>query len=397
MPQSAGPLAPLRTPSEHGQHRVTYVELLFDLVFVFAITQISHLLIKDFSVATTAQAAFLLLAVWWVWIFTAWVTNWVDPDTMPVRALLLVLTTVGLILAATIPQAAQARGLAFAGAYVCMQVGRTGFVVWAVRGERSPMARSFRRILAWFAVTAVLWIAGGVAEGTTRWSMWGLALSLEFLAPWVGFWTPGLGRAAPKDWVVERGHMAERCALFVMIALGESILVTGAAFAPLAWTPSMIAAFLTSLLGALAMWWLYFAATVDSGNHRISRSEHAARLGRLAYTYLHILLVVGIVLSAVGDGLTLADPTGPSGWNVVVAVLGGTAIYLAGLALLKRAFGAQVGWTPAAAIALLGMVTFAKDNLSPLALMTSSTLVLAVLVLVEERGLARARATAAIP
>jgi len=376
----------LRTPSERGHYRVTNVELLFDLVFVFAITQLSHLLIDNFALAATGQALLLLLAVWWVWIFTAWVTNWIDPERIPVRALLLVLTIVGLVLSAAIPQAFHSRGLVFASAYVLMQVGRTAFVVWAVRRENSKMVGSFQRILVWFALAGVLWIAGGLAEGGARWRLWVLALALEFISPWVGFWVPRLGRSATRDWSVEGGHMAERCGLFVMIALGESVLVTGATFAGLEWTYAMIAAFLSSLLGSIAMWWLYFATTADAGGERMSHSRNPGRLARLAYTYIHILLVAGIVVSAVGDEFTLAHPLGPTDAKTAIAVLGGTAIYLAGNLLFKWTIAGMISYSHLTSIAALGALVFAADYLTPLILMTTTSLVLVLLVIVEERS-----------
>jgi low temperature requirement protein LtrA len=376
----------LRTSFGHGHHRVTYVELLFDLVFVFAITQLSHLLIEHFSLAAVGEALFLLLAVWWVWIFTAWVTNWIDPERLPVRALLLVLTVVGLVLSSAIPEAFHSRGLVFAGAYVFMQVGRTAFVVWAVRHENARMVRSFQRILAWLALASVFWIAGGLAEGTARWWLWVLALGLEFISPWVGFWVPGVGRSATEDWNVEGGHMAERCALFVLIALGESVLVAGATFAKLEWTNAMIAAFLTSLLGSIAMWWLYFATTADAGGERLSQSRNPGRLARLAYTYIHILLVAGIVVSAVGVEFTLAHPLGHTDPKTAIAVLGGTALYLAGNLLFKWTIIDRICYSHLTSIAALGAVAFAADYLTPLILMTTSSLVLVVLVIVEERS-----------
>ncbi len=376
----------LRTPSEHGHHRVTYVELLFDLVFVFAITQLSHLLIENFSLAAAGEALLLLLAVWWVWIFTAWVTNWLDPERLPLRALLLVLTIVGLLLSSAIPEAFHSRGLVFAGAYVFMQVGRTAFVVWAVRHEKARMVRSFQRILAWFALAGVFWIAGGLAEGTTRWWLWVLALGLEFISPSVGFWVPGVGRSATKDWNVEGGHLAERCALFVLIALGESVLVAGATFAKLEWTNAMIAAFVASLLGSIAMWWLYFTTTADAGGERMSDSPNPGRLARLAYTYIHIVLVAGIVVSAVGVEFTLAHPLGNTDAKTVIAVVGGASLYLAGDLLFKWTIGGRTCYSHLISIAALGAVAFAADYLTPLILMTTTSLVLVMLVIVEERS-----------
>ena len=376
----------LRTPFGHGHYRVTYVELLFDLVFAFAITQLSHLLIEHFSPATAGEASFLLLAVWWVWIFTAWVTNSIDPERLPVRAMLLALTVVGLVLAAAIPQAFHSRGFAFASAYVLMQVGRTAFVVWAARSQDVRTLRTFQRILVWLALSAVFWIAGGLAEGTIRWWLWVLALGLEFVSPSVGFWVPGLGRSATRDWNVEGGHMAERCALFVLIALGESVLVTGATFAALEWTHGIVAAFLTSLLGSIAMWWLYFATAADAGGESVSHSHDPGRLARLAYAYIHILLVAGIVLSAVGDKFTLAHPMGDADAKTVITVLGGTALYLAGNMLFKWAIGGTICYSHLTSIAALGAVALVADYLTPLMLTAAASLVLVVLVIVEERS-----------
>ena len=376
----------LRTPPKHGHHRVTYVELLFDLVFVFAITQLSHLLIENFALAAAGQAVLLLLAVWWVWIFTAWVTNWIDPERIPVRTLLLVLTIVGLVLSAAIPQAFHSRGLVFASAYVFMQVGRTAFVVWAVRREKSRMARTFQRILAWLAFAGVFWVAGGLAEGSTRWWLWLLALAFEFISPSVGFWVPRLGRSATEDWSVEGGHMAERCGLFVMIALGESVLVTGATFASLEWTNATIAAFLSSLVASVAMWWLYFATTADAGSERMSHSRNPGRLARLAYTYIHILLVAGVVVSAVGDEFTLAHPVGHTDAKTAIAVIAGTALYLVGNLLFKWTIDGKTSYSHLTTISALGALAFAVDYLTPLILMTTISLLLVVLVIVEERS-----------
>jgi low temperature requirement protein LtrA len=376
----------LRTPSAHGHHRVTYVELLFDLVFVFAITQISHLLIAHFSAATAAQSLLLLLATWWVWIFTTWVTNWIDPERPHVRAVLLAMTVVGLVLSAAIPQAFHARGLAFAGAYVLMQVGRAAFVVWAVRRENSRMARTFRRVLAWLALSGVFWIAGGLADESVRMTYWAVALAIEVFAPTVGFWIPGFGRASTTDWNVEGGHLAERCGLFVMIALGESVVVTGATFANLEWTSSNVAAFLASMIASLAMWWLYFGNVADAGGTRLSRSHDPGWLARLAYTYVHILFVAGIVVSAVGDQFTLAHPTGPSDAKTAMSVLGGAAIYLVGSIFFRWSIGARVGYSSVIVIAALGAVACVAEALTPLALMTATAVVLVALVVVETRA-----------
>jgi low temperature requirement protein LtrA len=365
----------LREKSAHGHHKVTFVELFFDLVFVFAVTQLSHSLIHHFNGVGAAQTALLTLAVWWAWIYTSWVTNWLDPDRPPVRLLLLALMLIGLILSAALPQAFEARGAAFAGAYVALQLGRTLFVIRAVR-DHPGLRRNFQRIGAWLAAGAIGWIAGALHEGETRLACWTAALAVEYLSPAVGFWTPGLGRSTTRDWDVEGGHMAERCALFIIIALGESILVTGATFADLEWTPAGVAAFVASLVGSIAMWWLYFDASMETGSRIISTSGDPGRLARVAYTYVHLLLVAGIILGAVADEFVLAHPAGHAEPRTALATLGSSALYLLGTALFKRALTGRLPASPFVGLAALGAAALAARHLNSLALSAIATLVL---------------------
>jgi low temperature requirement protein LtrA len=374
----------LRHRNGHGHARVTFVELFFDLVFVFAVTQLSHSLIEHFTLVGAAQTLLLMLAVWWVWIYTAWVTNWLDPEQRPVRLLLLALMLVGLILSSSIPKAFESRGLAFAGAYVGMQVGRTLFFLWAVKGQPG-MVRTFQRILAWLVLAGVFWIAGSLVEATARLGLWVLALGLEYVSPSLGFRVPGLGRSTTADWNVEGGHMSERCGLFIIIALGESILVTGATFSGLAWTPATVAAFMVSFAGSLAMWWLYFDTTAEVGSETISASGDPGQLARLAYTYVHLFLVAGIIVAAVADELVLAHPLGHSEPKITVAVLGGAALYLVGNALFKWAIAGRLPVSPIVGVLLQGLLIPASVAMSPLALMTIATLVLVAVAAWEAR------------
>src|SRR3954454_3100968 len=216
--------------------RVTNAELFFDLVFVFAVTQLSHTLLHHFTPLGAVQVTLLFLAVWWVWVYTTWVTNWLDPDQTPVRILLFLLMLGGLVLSMSIPKAFEERGLWFAGAYAAMQVGRTSFWLLATPRHRTLVRHNAIRILCWLCVSAVFWIAGGFAEGEMRLYLWAAALGIEYVSAAVRFWTPGLGFSSVEAWAVEGGHMAKRCSLFVIIALGETLVVQGATFAELTWT-----------------------------------------------------------------------------------------------------------------------------------------------------------------
>jgi low temperature requirement protein LtrA len=379
MAKAHKPGALLRERVGHQHARVSYVELFFDLVFVFAITQISHTLLEHFSALGLAQAAFLLGAVWWIWIYTSWVTNWLDPERPPVRIMLFVLMLLGLVMSTSLPDAFGAGGLIFAGAYVAAQLIRSLFTMASLRDSSPGNYRNFQRITIWLSISALFWIAGGLSEGNLRFGLWLIALGIEYAGPALGFRVMGLGRSLTSDWNVEGGHLAERCALFIIIALGESILITGATAAKLPVTAANLTAFLNSFLSSIAMWWIYFHIGAERASHHIARSDDPGRIARIAYTYLHVLLVAGIILVAVGDELVIAHPTGHTDAKTAIAVLAGPAFYLLGNLLFKRI---TAGWYPLShlvGLGLLAVLTPAWTVLPPLGFSLAAT---AILILV---------------
>lgn len=324
----------LRDRNRAGSGRVGMVELFFDLVFVFAVTQLSHKLLPNLALDNLVQVTLLFLAVWWVWMYTAWTTNWLDPEQLPIRICMFLLTVIGLFLSVSIPESFAGRGLLFACAYVSMQVGRTLFVLSAVRGTAAPLARTFRRVAIWFVVSGVFWIVGGFAQPAARLGWWALALAIELVGPWARFWVPGLGSSSVADWNIDGGHMAERCSLFIIIALGESLLVTGATFAELTWDFQILAAFFSATLGSILMWWIYFDTGAERAAHRIVHADDPGRQARSAYTYVHIVIVAGIIVCAVADEIVLMHPDHASDASFL-AILGGPACYLLGAAWFK--------------------------------------------------------------
>jgi len=372
-------------PNQHA--RVTYAELLFDLVFVFAVTQISHTLLAQFTPLGALQTTLLFLGVWWVWVYTSWVTNWFNPELTPVRILLFLLMLGGLVLSTSIPKAFESRGLWFAAAYAAMQVGRTLFWVVSTPPTR-PLARmNAIRILVWLSVSAVFWIAGGVAEGQPRLIFWAVALAIEYISPAVRFWIPGYGASSVAEWRVEGGHMAERCAGFIIIALGESIVVTGATFADLDWTLATVTAFVSAFIGALAMWWIYFNKGAEAGSEQISRSSEPGRLARLAYTYLHMPIVAGIILSAVANELVLTHPADHSDIKTVLSAIGGPLLFLIGTILFKHTFRRFLQLSHGVGILALGILAWFASGLSPLMLSILTTAILIVVAAWESISL----------
>ena len=378
----------LRVRKPHEPSRVTFVELFFDLVFVFAITQVSHFLIEHFSLVGVLQASLLFVAVWWCWIYTSWVTNWLDPDTTPVRLMLFALMLAGLVMSTSLPEAFGSRGMGFAAAYVCAQVGRSLFMLWSLRNHHRGNYRNFQRITAWLATSAVFWLAGAIAGPELRLALWALALAIEFAGPAAGFWTPGLGKSATTDWDVEGDHLAERCGLFVIIALGESILVTGATFAKLEWTFPVVAAFLVAFVGSITMWWIYFNVGAQRASDRIADADDPGRYARIAYTYIHLLVIAGVVVAAVSDELILAHPEGHTDFKTAATTAGGAALFLVGNVLFKRIMTGRPALSHWVGLALLAALTPLATILSPLALGACTTAILIIVAIWEARSFA---------
>jgi low temperature requirement protein LtrA len=328
---------PLRDREDEASSRVSFVELFYDLIFVFAVTQLATYLVDNITPEGVVRAGVLFVAVWWLWINTTWATNRLDPDAAPVRFAIFGLMGASLVLSMALPDAFGDRGLTFAVPYVAMQVGRGLFSAHSLARNGEPeQARVALRQAVWFALSGTLWIAGGLTEADVRINLWVLALAVELIAPWLGFPVPGLGREETRDLDVSGEHLSERCGLFIIIALGETLLVTGARAAELEWTPTTVVAVTTAVVGSLTMWWLYF----DTGAKRGTRAfehQHAGRLARVAYTYLHLPIVAGIVVTAVGDKGLIAHPHEAVAWTDAVTILGGPALFLLGNFLFKNA------------------------------------------------------------
>lgn len=314
----------------HGHAPVTNIELFFDLVFVFAITQLSHALLQHLSLLGALQTLLLLFAVWWVWIYTTWVANWLDPERANVRLMLILLMLGGLVLSSSIPGAFGKNGWLFAAAYCSMQIGRSLYMVWASRGVHSARARSFLRITFWLLLSLPLWIAGALATPEQRLLFWAAALLVDYSGPALFYPTPVLGRSKADDWDVSGAHMAERCSLFVIISLGEGVLITGATFAELPQDGLHWLAFATCFLGSAALWWLYFDTGAKRGSATIEASGQAGLIARNAYTYWHIPIVAGLVVSAVADEMLLMHPHGHLEPAFLAVTLGGPLLFLIG-------------------------------------------------------------------
>jgi low temperature requirement protein LtrA len=327
----------LRDDHARADHSVNFIELFFDLVFVFAVTQLSHYFLAHHSIAGALQTLVMFLAVWWAWIFTAWATNWLDPVRAPVRLALLIVMLLSMVMSIAIPGAFGPHGLEFAIAYVAIQVGRTAYTAWAREGFPGGGSTNMARATIYFVASALLWIAGGLDhDPLRRLAWWVAALGIEYAGPFTFFYVPGVGRSTPQEWQISGAHMAERCGLFIIIALGEGIIVTGATFAELEPTRPAIFAFLSAFVASVVMWWIYFDVGARRGSELIEHERLPGLVGRQAYTYGHIPIIAGIIVLAVADEQVLAHPTGHLEPFFTAALVGGALLFLGGTGLFKR-------------------------------------------------------------
>ena len=358
-----------------GVQRVTNIELFFDLVYVFAITQLSHYLLGHSTVPGALQAGLLLVMIWLVWVYTTWVTNWLDPDQMAVRLLLVVLMLISLAMSASLPRAFEDLGLWVGAGYALQQIGRSVFMVIALRGH--VLQANFERILAWCVVSGALAVSGGFAHGSSRYLLWLLAVGVDLAGGVVGFATPGLGRSRTADWTIEGGHFAERCQGFILIALGESIVIIGATLTEKPVSASDVAAFVVGFIGAVALWWLYFDQSAEAAAEKIARSDDPGRLGRSAYHLIHPIMVAGIIVSAAADQKVLSDPGATASTASAWMILGGPALFLAGHAAFKLVVWRAVPWPRLAGIVVLGLLALAAHAIPALALAACAAAVVA--------------------
>ena len=347
--------------------RVTNVELFFDLVYVFAVTQLAHVLVAQPTVEGAVHAVVLLAMVWQVWVYTTWAINYLDPGRYAVRLMLLVLMGASLVLAAELPHAFTNRGLLVASLYAGMQIARCLFAIWALRGERLQLV--FVRILPWSTTSSAVAIAGAFVDGWARAALWAAAVAIDLIGAAVGFFVPGIGRSTTTDWTISGSHFAERCQAFVLIALGESVVVTGAHLAAVP-SPSGedMAVFAVAFAGTVALWWVYFDRSAEDSAERIATSADPGSLARSAFHWVHPVIIAGIIVAAAADETVLEHPAEHADAVTAWLVLGGTALYLAGHALFKWVMWRVVSWPRLIAVLVLLVLVPVAAHVSRLTL-----------------------------
>jgi low temperature requirement protein LtrA len=303
------------------EQRVTPLELFFDLVFVFAITQVTGLLADDTTWGGLLRGMLVLAALWWAWTAYAWLTNTVNPDEGGVRLAMLGAMAAMLVVALAVPKAFGDDGVLFAGAYVVVRV--LHLVLYAIAAKGDPdLLGAVARLALTSTLGPSLLVVAGFLDGNERVAAWIVALAADFVGPAV------LGRG--RGWRVHPAHFAERHALIVIIALGESIVAIGVGATTIVLDLGVVVAAVLGVVVVAGLWWLYFDVAAILAQQQLAAASGLvqARMARDAYSYLHFPMVAGIVLFALALKKTLGNVGEPLAAIPAVGLYGGLALYL---------------------------------------------------------------------
>jgi low temperature requirement protein LtrA len=363
---------------------VTPLELFFDLVYVFTVSQLSSNLIGDVSWRGIEETLVLTLAVMYAWFMTVWTSNWLDVERRPVQLMLLGLMFATLLMATSVSAAFGAhiagvdlgedRAGLFVIGYLAIQIGRTLFAVVAFRGHR--LHRHFVNALVWEVGTGLLWVAGIFADGDTRLAVWALAVLLTYGGVIAGHPLPGHRSPFSSDSQIYAEHLLERFRLFFLIALGETVLTIGKAFVDVPVDAERLAALAAAFLGSVSLWWCYFHRAERVGIDAVRSAADGSRLVAFG-NYSLVAMVIGIIGIAVGDELAIAEPSYPLITTAMsVLIFGGPALFLlAQLAFFRQATG-EVSQSRIAACVVLVFLALITASFTLLWAVVAASLVL---------------------
>jgi len=355
--------------------RVTPLELFFDLVFVFAITQVTTLLSKDPTWAGLLRGLIVLAALWWAWAAYAWLTNTLNPEEGLVRIAMFVVMGAMLVCALAVPEAFGDHGVIFGVAYLVVRAMHLALYSLAARGDPDLLGAVLRMTPS-STISGFLILAAGFLEGKERTTLWILALAIDYLGVLVG---------RGQGWRLSPGHFAERHGLVVIIAIGESIVALGVSASAAPLTAGVITTALVGMTIAVALWWTYFDWVAIVVEHRLRQATGPAQttLARDAYSYLHFMMVAGIVLFAMSVKKALAHYDADLAVVPATALCAGLGAYLLAHVVLRYRISRTIGHgRPVALFALLALWPFA-DDMPALAALSAAAAIFVALIAYE--------------
>ncbi len=301
------------------EQRVTPLELFFDLVFVFAITQVTQFMADDPSWAGLARGGLVLAAIWWAWVGYAWLTNVIDPEEGVARLVVFAAMAAMLVVALAIPGAFEDDALLFAAAYAVVRAAQ--IVLYAYGAADADMRHSVFTLARSSALSCALLLAAAGFDGAAQGALWVAALVVDFGGP---------ALFGVEGWKVAPGHFAERHGLIVIVALGESIVALGLGASELPLTAGPLLAATLGVVVVAGLWWAYFDVVALVAERKLHEQQGVDRnrMARDSYSFLHLPMIAGIVLLALGVKKTLAHVDEPLELQMAAALMGGVALYL---------------------------------------------------------------------
>ena len=350
---------------DEREQRVTPLELFFDLVVVFAFTQVTQLMSDDLTWRGIGRGLLVLAAIWWAWTGYAWLTNALEPEEGQVRAGMFGAMAAMLVVALAVPGAFGADAVLFGVAYLLVRL--LNLVLYAIAGRRDP---DLLRALIGFAPAATIGplciLLAGFVDGGAQTALWGVGLAVLYGGAMIG---------RGRGWHISPSHFAERYGLIVIIALGESIIALGVGAAGFSLSAGIISAAVLGVVVVASLWWAYFDVVAVLSQRQLAQTTGAARarLARDFYSYLHEPMIAGIVLFALGLKTTIEHVGEPLAAVPAVALCGGLALYFlthVGLRLrlvrfIRRTTPERPGWIGpgrlATGIAMLALIPAALE------------------------------------
>jgi low temperature requirement protein LtrA len=367
-----------------GLQRSTFLELFFDLVFVLALTQLSSSLAEHLNWSGAYRTLVLVMAVWWTWGITIWVTDLYEEREAGLQVLILT-NMFGVLVMATSAQGAYgSQGEVFAGAYIGVHIVRGLVLVPAVR-RHAEVRRRPLRVLVWFVASAPLWLAGGLAHGHVRVALWTLGLAVDYGAAALRWPLPVLGRSPDSEWDFGAEHISERYRQMFIIALGDTILTMGLTYVATPSTVARAAALVLCFVTTVLLWQIYFRFAAALLANLLAAGPPAARLARVT-VYHHLLMVMGIVLTAVGNEVTIGHPLSSERPGWVLPIVGGPVLFLVGRILFGHLVLGHLSPSRVGGLILLLLLTPVALHIPPLAVTAATAAILTLTLLPNLHG-----------
>ncbi len=367
-----------------GERRTSYLELFFDLVFVFAITQVTALILHDLSAGGIARGALVLGLVWWAWGGYAWMTNAVDIESAGVRVLFLACTLASFFVALAVPGAFERDGLWFALPYLVLRILHLVLYSWGLRSDREHQ-HAIIRLAPFFLVGPLVVLAGGFIEDeNVRTAVWVLGLAIDTL-----------GALTASGFKVSASHFAERYALFVIIALGESIVAIGVGAGALEHDLTFALTVTIAFAGVAALWWAYFDIIALAAERSLRLADEITRpaLARDVFSYFHYPAILGIILYAVAAEQTVAHPEDPLSGPARAALGLAFAFFLLSATLGRYRVLRRIAWERVAGGIAAVVVAWAAKDVEAMWLVGIEVAILVAVVTAEAARLSEFRAS----